>query len=285
MTLNGMKACAAETLAYFIQTMPDVPFTEEDIVIEFAKKKEMAERAKALCAKYVPDKIINESQAAQLNQSIAANALVGREKSAVIACINYRTDYESWRRIFFHEFVHIFCAKLEMDDEHFIDVYGSGHTPDENPEDKIRDGMLNAGHVVWSEFIAQYYALIKTADGAHYFDEVISHIFDMLHEVKVTDLDFSKGAFAQACAYWLTCRDAIETLAAFSEPDYLVPDDAKYGKEMKTALYACLEYLLAQTKREKPWKITEDFIETLGVKFNTFRLMNSLLLGVEINIG
>ena len=123
MTLNEMQACAAETLTYFIQTMPDVPFTEDDIVIEFAKKDDMANRAKALCAIYKPDKVINESQARQLNNSIAANALTGRDKSAVIVRINPKNKERDWREILFHEFMHIFCAKLEMDGEHFGSVY------------------------------------------------------------------------------------------------------------------------------------------------------------------
>ena len=51
MTQNEIKNCGVETLSYFIQTMPDVPFSEDDIIIEFAKKKDMAERAKTLCEK------------------------------------------------------------------------------------------------------------------------------------------------------------------------------------------------------------------------------------------
>jgi hypothetical protein len=37
MTLNEIQACAAKTLSYFIQTMPDVPFSKDDIII--ASKK------------------------------------------------------------------------------------------------------------------------------------------------------------------------------------------------------------------------------------------------------
>ncbi len=33
-----------------------MPFTENDIIIEFAPRKKIMERAKALCAEYVPDK-------------------------------------------------------------------------------------------------------------------------------------------------------------------------------------------------------------------------------------
>ena len=50
MTITEMQSCAAETLSYFMMTMPDVPFTEDDIVIEFTKKNNMAERAKVLSA-------------------------------------------------------------------------------------------------------------------------------------------------------------------------------------------------------------------------------------------
>lgn len=89
MKLAEIKAIAADTLKYFIEVMPDVPFTADDIVIEFAPVTKMAELARALCARYVPDKIINKSQAEELNQTITANALVGKEKSAIIARIDY----------------------------------------------------------------------------------------------------------------------------------------------------------------------------------------------------
>ena len=127
MTLKEMRSCAAETLYYFLEVMPYPPFTADDIVFEFAPKNKMAERAKELCAKYVPEKIINESQVVQLNKSIAANALMGREKSAVIVRINYKDDYHNLKQLLFHELAHIYCGKLEMpESKHFIEVYGSG---------------------------------------------------------------------------------------------------------------------------------------------------------------
>jgi len=121
MKLNEMHACVAETLAYFIASMQDVPFSPEDIVIEFVKKANMAKRARELCALYVLDKIINDTQAQQFVTSIAANALIGREKSAVIAKADYKLNKQELRMILFHELTHIYCAKLEMDDgEHFV---------------------------------------------------------------------------------------------------------------------------------------------------------------------
>ena len=128
MNFIEMHSIASDTLEYFIRTMPDVPFTEDDVVIEFAPKARMAERARVLSAQFVPGKTINASQAQELTDDIDANALIGKEKSVVIARINSKRSEQAWREIFFHEFMHIFCAKLEMDGEHFIDVYGSGTT-------------------------------------------------------------------------------------------------------------------------------------------------------------
>lgn len=81
MNLTEMHSIAANTLEYFIQTMPDAPFTVDDIVIEFAPKAKMAERARTLCAQYVPGKTINASQAQELTDDNDANALIGQQTS------------------------------------------------------------------------------------------------------------------------------------------------------------------------------------------------------------
>jgi len=277
MTLDEIKKCASETLSLFMETMPDVPFSQDDIIIEYARKKDMAQRARELCALYVPDKIINESQARQLNKSIAANALVGKEKSAVLVCLDYKATMKEWRILFFHEFMHIFCAKLEMDGKHFIDVFGSGTTPDENPEEKIYDGTITAGYDVWTEFIAQYYALSKACDDAYDFSDVIDYVYELLCEVSIATNELSKGSFSMACAYLLTCGDVEEILNP--DPADENPDPAPYEKKNKEILLDCLRYLHEQLQTEKPWKINEEFIEMLGGKFNWFKTMNSMYLG------
>ena len=172
-----------------------------------------------------------------------------------------------------------------MDGEHFIDIYGSGHTLGEyedGTEEQAYDGYLNAGYVVWSEFIAQYYTLVKTESRAYRFRDASGHIFDLLQDVDISTFDESKGSFSQACAYWLTCRDASETLNHLkNDPVYFVPDDTPYGKEAKAALSDCLEFLSEQIQLEEPWKISEPFIAALGTKFNAYRFANSMLLGVN----
>ena len=278
LTLDEVQRCANDTLFYFLETMPDVPFTHSEIIIEYVKKKGMARRARELCAIYVPDKIINESQAKQLNTSIAANALIGKEKSAVLVCSDYRATDEEWRMLFFHEFMHIFCAKTEMVGDHFIDIYGSGTTPDVDPDNKIYDGYITAGYKVWSEFIAQYYALSKACNDSYDFPDVADFVNELLSEVSVATNELSSSSFAMACSYLLTCDDVGEILNPPSELNDSA-DKAPYEKENRSALLNCLSYLYEHLQNEKPWKISEDFIENLGGKYIMFKTINSVFLG------
>jgi Pyruvate/2-oxoacid:ferredoxin oxidoreductase delta subunit len=94
------------------------------------------------CAIYCPEKVFTDSQLKQLNESITANALIGRKKSIVLIRLNSKQGKKDFKRMIFHELVHIFCGKIEMDGEHFIDIYGTGVTPDVAAENQIYDGLL-----------------------------------------------------------------------------------------------------------------------------------------------
>ena len=168
----------------------------------------MAERAAALCEQYVPDRHVNESQARQLVNTVAGNALIGRGKSVVIAFIDYKASRRWIREMMFHEFAHIYCAKMEMDGEHFIDIYGSGTTPenpDMTPAERQYDGLLVAGHYVWSEFIAQYYALLHTEPRGYRIAHVTAFVNQHIGAVSHTSDELSKDSFAHIMASLLTC--------------------------------------------------------------------------------
>ena len=274
MNLTEMHSIAANTLGYFIQTMPDAPFTVDDIVIEFAPKVRMAERARALCEQYVQGKIINESQARELTEGIDANALIGREKSAVIARINSKRSEQAWREVFFHEFMHIYCAKLEMNGEHFIEIYGSGTTPenpDMTPAERTNDGLLVDGYAVWSEFIAQYYTLKHTETRHPAVDEVSGYINKLLYSVGRMGNKGDMYALSLACARLLSCSDAEETVSILKEPNDEMPTKQR-------AFLSCLLLLHEHLQDERPWEISEEFIADLGTRYVFFKVMNSNLL-------
>jgi len=277
MTLDKIQACANETLSLFMRTMPDIPFVEEDIVFEFAPRHMMVESAKALYAQYRPDDSINETRAWEIENVVAAVAVIGRERSAVLASIDLKNTRQEWRDIFFHELMHIYCAKSEMDGEHFIDIYGSGHTPDENPDNKEYDGALNAGYVIWSEFIAQYYALVKAEPQRFTFARINKQTIaeNLMAVHQGTSPQSCKTCFAMACSYLLACSNTKQVLSRIGAPNFIWQDSAPYGEETRTAFLACAKRLNARLQNERPWKISEEFIGDLGTDFLMFKMMNS----------
>jgi hypothetical protein len=67
----------------------------------------------------------NDGKEKHLSAEVGGNAIIGKTKSAVIVRIDYRLPESVLRTVMFHEYMHIFCAKMEVDGEHFIDVYGT----------------------------------------------------------------------------------------------------------------------------------------------------------------
>lgn len=275
MTLNEMKSCTVQTLSLFVESMPDVPFGEDDVEIEFTTKKNIVERFKALCAQYAPERPTPEEHCRQLKDTVFANAITGRGKSAVIVRIDYKMDEHNLRRILFHELMHIYCIKTEGAED-FIDSYGSGHTPDPNPVDKAYDGCVNAGYFVWSEFIAEYYAVLKTAPVKHCYDDIADCANALLSEAGAGD-DNGKGAFSMAAAYILSSADVDEILDENAAPD--IAEDVSRQDSATSRLVSCLRYLQEHIQSEQPCKITEEFIYELGYKYLLFAMSNSLLFG------
>lgn len=275
MKLKEMQSCATDTLYYFIEVMPDVSFGADDIHIEFAPKSKMAERFKALCGMYSPDRPISEFHEYAIENNNFGNAIIGRDKSAMVLRAEYRIDEHNLRRIVFHELMHIYCAKTEIDGEHFIDVFGSGHTPDPDPEDKVYDGHLNAGYFVWNEFIAEYAATMIMSPVKHSFAEAAPAVFGLLDEIVIGNEE-SKYSFAMMSAYVLSCSDAEDILEDMS---FIVPDNIPNGERTITVLQNCLCYLYEKVQSENPYKITEEFIADLGSLYITFLTMNSIALG------
>jgi hypothetical protein len=279
MTLDEMNKTASEALGYFIKTMPDVPFTEKDIVFSFAEKSEMVKRLLELRAEHCPEKIHTDSQLKQLGESIAGNAMLGREKSVVLMRSDMKIGKKDFRRIVIHELMHLFCEMLEMDEEHFIDIYGTGTTYDVSAEeDKTYDGMIVAGYTVWSEFIAEYYAVKLVEKNRFAFVQIAETVEQSFCEVTVEDLDDSKKSFAMLCAYWFNCVDFAESYEALHKPDTFMRVDEPHGEDTQNALLVCVKHIYNQMQKDKPWKISEEFICDLGVKFSFFRLQNSLYL-------
>jgi hypothetical protein len=171
----------------------------------------------------------------------------------------------------FHEYMHIFCAETEVDGEHFIDVYGTGLTFDD-------DDVIDFGYRFWSEFVAQYYALKHTESRKPPFAAVQDFIFDCMVDVEVGNTGAGPN-YAQACARLMTCADFDDILVRLkSEQDFFFNDSVPHGENARRLFLRCLSMLQGHLKNEKPWRIDMKYIDELGELFGSFKFANKLFL-------
>jgi pyrimidine deaminase RibD-like protein len=74
----------------------------------------------------------------------------------------------------------------------------------------------------------------------------------------------SRRDFERACKIILTASEPEKVIARISEPDYLITGNGEYADKARNILSDCLRLLHEQAQKEKPWKISEDFISDLG---------------------
>ena len=268
MTIAEMREHADRALKYFFQTMPDVPFEEDDIIIDFAPPSRMFARYKVLCQKYRPRYIIPKEHEEQLANSISGQAIIGEGKSAILICTKQPLLKASLPYIIFHELIHIYCAKIEIDGEHFFDLYGN-ETPYE------ADEILHDGYYIWSEFIADYYASKYTRSGQFAFESVRNRIIKCLEKDITTPKD-NRRDFVWACLDLITMYEAETILNRLTEPDIIISGESTTAQNLRSVFNDCVQLLYRQIQKEKPYKITEDFIVELGDSYNSFETVNTL---------
>lgn len=268
MTITEMRERADKTLKFFLEKMPDAPFGEDDIIFDFAPPTRMFAKYKALCAEYRPGAVILPEHEEQLANGIGGQAVIGEGKSAVLICTKQPYLKAYLRRIIFHELMHIFCAKTEVDGEHFIDIYGSGSPYDES------DDVLRDGYFLWSEFIADYYADLHTQKGRFTFESIRDDVLNALDKSVVVPMD-NRRDIGWACLRLLTVHDSDSVIKRITEPDFIFPGDSPQAQNLRNCLSDCVLLLHRQMQSEKPWKITRGFIEVLGDTYLLFESCNT----------
>lgn len=269
MTITEMCERAKQVLIYFLQTMPDIPFGEDDIIFDFATPNKMFWRYKALCEQYRPRRIILKEYEEQLANGISGQAIIGEGKSAILICTKQPLLKANLPYIVFHELMHIYCAKIEVDGQHFLDIYGSD-TPYETDE------VLHDGYHIWSEFIADYYAVKHTQRGQFTFESVRDDILQCLEKDITGEGKDSRRDFVCACLNLLTMHEAEAVLPRLTDSDIIFSGNSTKAQNIRRIFANCVQLLYKQIQTTKPYKINEDFIVELGESYSSFETANTL---------
>ena len=136
--------------------------------------------------------------------------------------------------------------------------------------------------MIWSEFIAHYFTLSNTVAANYKFIDVMDYVFDLLGDVTLkTNEQIRKTSFAMACSHLLTCNDFRELLDNLENSDCIYHDADNHGNQNRMLFKRCLEMLHENVSKDEPWRITEDFIASLGQKFLMYMIMNTQYLAAN----
>ena len=263
-----------DAIEYFIDSMPKVPFSREDVIVEFFTLDNAIERYVSLCQQYFPRKLDRKDYLnGELFEDAAAMALVGKEKVGMLFRSDLQDSATDFRHGVLHELAHIYCLLREMPrDEHFIDIY-LGCTPETDfltAEERQEDGILSAGYAIWCEFIADYIAVLLDAEGfEHDFRSGASYMSEMLNGLGI-GIPTSKRAMSNFLVTIMTCSDVNKAIGKVGS---LV--NASIRPMLKQIVEMVYEHITlpvvgewgADAASKCPWRIDRDFIRDLGYNY------------------
>ena len=288
MTRETMLRIIKDTSVFFLEHMPQAPFTPDDIVIEFFKPSDARATYKRFCSRYFPRKLDGtEYLKPDFFKTMGASALVGVTKSGLFIRSTLQCSEDEFRHIILHELAHIYCIKTEMPaDQHFIDIYLGCTTTTEfaDAADRQEDGCISAGYEVWREFIADYIAVCLDPKGfEHSLRNSAFYVSDMLIGVKIGAPE-AKLHMSLALAALMTASDSANLLT-----DIDVSGDFGLDRTTMEVFYSILEPVhrklfdcaganwltQADPNNHYPWMIDRDFIELIGARYLMFLIHNS----------
>ena len=274
MTQKKMLSVIDEAIDFFIGHMPQVPFSKDEIVVEFFTLQNANERYVRLCKQYFPRKLDGRSfQDAEIFDDAAAMALVGEKKVGIFIRSDLRDSEADFRHAILHERAHIFCVLTEMPkQEHFIDIY-LGSTPEVDfPTAAARqeDGILSAGYEVWREFIADYIALKLDSKGfEHDYRSAVPYMKRMLDQIGVYK-PASKRSMSNLLVTPMTCTD--ERGAVHNTNTLMKGSAQRMLSDIAAMVYEHISLCPAvewnvEGAQQYPWKIDHQFIYDLGSRY------------------
>ena len=212
---------------------------------------------KAFCMKHFPKYLSEAYTEDGYFDSLGAQAFLNDREYGVLIRSDIDYSNEEVFLMFLHEISHLFCARNEIEGGNFYDKYCMSTGAE--------DGMMNAGYAIWREAIADIladsiltdYATISLED-VHIRDEIIS-----LYSAISVDNPDSKKAMSLVTSYTMLSKQVAGTTSW-----------KKAEKELKKhitiddmILFEMLKQVFEQLHTHPYWRITPDFIISLGAKY------------------
>lgn len=182
----------------------------------------------------------------------AASAFVNGNKYGVLIDADIPFPRKDVVMAFLHEISHLFCTRNEVPGGNFYDKYCTGTGTE--------DGMINAGHMIWREAIADIMADAAMSDFAFM---TLADVHDKVMK-QYTALSFiypdSKRAMSMIIAYKMLSREVAGT-EDWNEAEAAIM--AQYSFD-DPRMIKILKLVFEKLHTPPFWEITPEFITDLG---------------------
>lgn len=249
----------------------DSDICKDNVYLEFFTPQNGEQVFEKFCGSHFPRYLSENYKAEGYFETFGAQAFLNETEYGVLIREDIDFTLGELFQMFLHEISHLFCTRNEIDGGFFFDKYCMGSGPE--------DGMMNAGYAVWREAVADIMADSIISDYAHmalkdsYMRKEIKFLYD---SISATDPN-AKKAMSLIIAYTMISREAACT-EDWNEAEKAIKQNIKIKDPL---LITALEQVFRQLHTHPFWKITPEFIMTLGETYLSIvshKLLRSMII-------
>ena len=250
-TREDLRNLFFESLDMFNDCL-DSDISEENVVLEFFTPSTGLEVYERFCKKHFPKMLEEDYTEDGYFESFGAQAFLNEDEYGVLIREDIDFTLDDLIRMFLHEISHLYCSRNEVDGGNFFDKYcmGSG----------VGDGMMNAGYAIWREAVADILADSIISEYATITLASVNDIVKKYYGAISRENPGSKRAMSLIIVYIMISKEVASTT------DWIVAEKAirKTITIDDSLLVAILKQVFDQLHREPFWRITPEFVMSLG---------------------
>ena len=226
--------------------------SEKNVVLEFFTPSTGVEVYERFCTQHFPNMLEEAYTEEDYFEAFGAQAFLNEDEYGVLIREDIDFSLDELLQMFLHEISHLYCSRNEIDGGNFFDKYcmGSG----------AEDGMMNAGYAIWREAVADIladsiiseYATITLAS----VNDIVKEYYEALSPQKVE----SKKAMSLIIVYIMISKEVASTVE-WNKAEKAIKNTIPIDDSL---LMAILKQVFDQLHREPFWRITPDFVMSLG---------------------
>lgn len=231
----------------------DSDISKDNLVLDYFNPENGVAVYKRFCREHFPN-MLEETNYKETGYFASVGALAFVSDSEYGVLINEKIDFTLAEvlQTFLHEISHLYCTRNEIEGGKFFDKYCMGSGPEND--------MMNEGYAIWREAVADIMADSVISDYATTTLNQVKSIVKDYYQILIPRNPDAKKAMSLIIVYIMISRE----VASVTQWGLAEKEIAKAIQIEDRLLLSIFKQVFEQLHSGYFWKITPDFIKTLG---------------------